>query len=144
MQSKELDSVKTVLKRCNFDQQEMEHNVNSIVLLLSRQKKKICFLCFASKEKCIKMWYLIEREVTESLHRLYGNKSLWSVKANISHLCQKDLRKNPKGNKLDQTTYLTQTPSFGKQIRKDHLVWQTTNGLRNILQKTTKINKKGK
>lgn len=39
VQSKELDSVKTVLKRSDFEQQEMEHNVNSTVLLLSRQKK---------------------------------------------------------------------------------------------------------
>lgn len=35
---------------------------------------------------------------------------------------QKDLRKNPKGNRLDQTNYLTQTPSFEKQTRKDHLI----------------------
>lgn len=39
VQSKELDSVKTILKRCNFEQQEMGYNVNSTVLLLSRQKK---------------------------------------------------------------------------------------------------------
>lgn len=39
VQSKELDSLKTVLKRCNFEQQEMEHNVNATVLLLSVQKK---------------------------------------------------------------------------------------------------------
>lgn len=44
MQLKGLDSVKTVLKRCYFEQQEMEHNVNSIVLLLRKQKKKIAFL----------------------------------------------------------------------------------------------------
>lgn len=121
VQSNELDSAKTVLKRCSFEQQEMEHNVNSTVWLLSMQKKKSAFLCFMSKERCIKMWYLSERQVAETLHRLYGNRWLWSVKANTSHLCQKDLRKNPKGNKLDQTRYLTQTPSFGKQIRKDHL-----------------------
>lgn len=41
VQSKELDSVKTVLKRCDFEQQEMEYNVNSTVLVLSMQKKKI-------------------------------------------------------------------------------------------------------
>lgn len=49
VQSNELDSVKIVLKICSFEQQEMEHNVNSTVLLLSMQKKKISFLALHVK-----------------------------------------------------------------------------------------------
>lgn len=131
--SKQLDSVKTVLKIRNFEQQEMEHNVNSTVLLLSRQKKKITFLVLHFKgevpKNVVSHWKRGSWKSSQIVWQQVTLKGQSKYKPSMPRrLKEKSQRKQTGSDK-----YLTQTPSFGKQIRKDHLIWHATYSLRNVL-----------
>lgn len=77
----------------------MGHDVNSVALLPTRQKKPYLYHASFKGEKCVKMKCIFTREVAENRHR-YMVTCDSGVSKQTQAIYAKDLRKNLNGSKL--------------------------------------------